>query len=117
MNFRDSELQARLGLITSGAGAFFVLLQAYITLENFNLAEKSIAFNPQTLRYPAILLTAGLAGLLAGIGFVLGVSSLGHKRNNRQRESWIGFLLGALVICLVIVLFVMFKMFGLTIIT
>lgn len=109
-------LQARLGMITSGASAVFVLLLAYLVLENFNLAEKTIMFNPETLRYPAILGMSGLSAFLAAVGFFFAVSSLGHKRNDRQRESWVGLLVGALVICLSVILFMMFRMLSLTII-
>ncbi len=116
LNLRDSQLQARLGLIASVASLVLVLLLAYIVIENFNPQEKTIAYSGRTLRYPAILAMTGLSGMLGAIGFGLGFSSLGHRRNARQRESWAGFLLGALVICADVVVFVFFKMFSLSII-
>ncbi len=117
LNLRDSQLQARLGVVFAAGGGGCVLLLAFFILDNFNLAEKTIAYSPETLRYPAILAFTGLSLVFGAVGFGLGISSLGHKRNARQRESWLGFLIGALVISLTIVLFVMFRMFRLPIIT
>ena len=115
LNLRDAQLQARVGLAFSIASLVSVLLLGAITLENFNPAERTIAYNPQSLRSPAILGLTGLSGFLAVVGFGLGISSLGHKRNARQRESWIGFLLGALVVSLTIILYMLFRMFALPI--
>ncbi|MBN1345879.1 MAG: hypothetical protein JXQ73_24530 [Phycisphaerae bacterium] len=116
LNLRDSQVQARTGLVFSIASTVFMIMLAVIVLQNFNPAEKTIAYNPSTFRAPAIYAAAGVSGLLAAIGFGLGVASLGHRRNARQRESWVGFLLGALVVCLTIVLLAMFKMFSLRIV-
>lgn len=117
LNFRNSQVQARTALVCSIASAVFVLVLAALVLENYNPVESTIAYSPKTLRYPAILATTGLSGFLAAVGFGFGVSSLGHKRNHRQRESLIGFLLGALVICLAIILFALFRMLALAIVS
>jgi uncharacterized integral membrane protein len=116
VNFRDSQFQARIGLISSIAAAVFVLLLAVFVLQNFDPTEKTIIFSRQSARYPAILGATGLSAFFSTIGFGLGISSLGHKRNSRQRESWAGFLVGAMMICLAIILFVMFQLFKLPII-
>lgn len=117
INLRDSQLQARLGLIFSIAGVVFSVLLAIIVLEHFSPAEKTIAYSAKSGRKIAI--QAGTAAtVFAGVlAFGFGVSSLGHRRNDRQRESWIGLLLGALSICLAIVLYAMFQMFRLPIVT
>jgi uncharacterized integral membrane protein len=116
INLRDSQVQARVGLIFAATALVFVLLLAVIVLQNFNVVEKTIAYNPKTLRYPAILGTTALSGFFGVLGFGFGISSLGHKRNARQRESWVGFLLGAVSICLTLVLFVTFRIFALSVV-
>ncbi len=116
-SFRDSQTQARTALICAVAATVFALLLAAIVLENLNIAEKTIPYSGSSLRYPAILAAAGLAGIFGAIGFGFGVSSLGHKRNARQRESWVGLLLGGFVVSITIVLFMLFKMFSLPIVT
>ena len=116
LNLRDAQLQARVGLILSVASVVCVLVLGALILENFNPAERTIAYSPKSLRYPAILGLTGLSGFLAVVWFGLGISSLGHKRNARQRESWIGFLLGALVVSLTIILYMLFRMFALAIV-
>jgi len=116
INLRDSELQARLGLIFSVVGVVFSLLLAIIVLEHFSPAQKTIAYSPKSLRQIGIQGGTAATGFVGVVAFWLGVMSLGHKRNARQRESWIGLLLGALSICLAIVLFAMFQMFKLPIV-
>jgi len=116
LNFRDSQLQARLGLVSSAAATVFVLLLTFVVLQNFNAEEKTIAFNPKTGRNVVVLFGTGASAFFAAIGFILGAKSLGHKRNARQRESWVGLLLGAAVMSAAIVLFLFFRMFAIPII-
>lgn len=116
-NLRDTQLQARLGLISSVAAGVFVLVLAFLVLENFNPIEKTVGYNPQGKRYLAIVACSGLSAFLGAVGFGFGFSSLGHKRNTRQRESWLGLLIGAFTVSLTIVLFVFFRIFGLAIVT
>lgn len=116
ISLRDSQVQARVALICAVASTVFALLLAAIVLENLNLEEKTIAYSGQSLRKPAIWAAAGMSGLLGAMGFGFGVSSLGHKRNARQRESWVGLLLGSFDISVTIVLFILFRMLALPII-
>ncbi len=117
LNFRDSQLQARLGMIFSIASTVLMLILAFVVLENFNPMEKTIGFNQQSMRWPAIMGLVGGAVLLGAIGLGLGFSSLGHKRNMRQRESWLGLVVGGISVCLAIVLLVFFRLFALPIVT
>jgi hypothetical protein len=116
-NFRDSQVQARTGIIASAASGVLVLLLAFLVIENFNAREKTIGYSPRSLRAPAIYAATGLAGFLGLVGFGLGYSSLAQKRNMRQLESWFGLLIGAVTICLTIILFVFFKLFALATVT
>jgi len=56
----------------------------------------------------AVLLAAAVTLLLSGAGFGFGLNSAGQRRNDRQRLSWIGFFLGALVLALTLVLVFVF---------
>ena len=55
-------------------------------------------------RYQAILVVAAVTILLAAIGFGMGWSSAGQRRNDKPTLSWVAFFVGAGVICLAIVL-------------
>jgi len=117
LNLRDSQLQARLGLVSAIGSAAFTLILAFVVLENFNPSEKTIGYSPQSLRWPAVLGLTGLSAFTGAVAFGLGFSSLGHKRNARQRESWLGLLVGALTVSLTIILYVVFRMFSLPVVT
>lgn len=117
INLRDSQLQARLGLIISSVSVVLTFFLAFLVLQNFNPTEKTIGYNPEGWRFLLIAAATGLACLLGAFGFGLGFTSLGHKRNARQRESWLGLVLGPLGACLAIILFYFFRLFALAIVT
>jgi hypothetical protein len=50
--------------------------------------------------------------LLAIVGFGLGLNSAGQRRNDKPKLSWIGFFLGAGVLCLALILFIFFRVRG-----
>ena len=58
--------------------------------------------------HPAIMVSilggCGLAMLLSFFGVVLGFNSAGQRRNDRQRQSWAGFFLGAVMLALALIL-------------
>jgi hypothetical protein len=54
----------------------------------------------------------GVTVLLALIGLGLGISSAGQRRNDRPMLSWIGFFVGAMVICLAFILWFLFRARG-----
>jgi hypothetical protein len=116
INFRDSQLQARLGLIIACASVANALLVFLMIWGTRNPVGKTIAYNPESWRRPAIWGATGVACILGMFGFGLGYSSLGHKRNVRQRESWLGVVLGSLGVCLAIILLMFFQWYTLPIV-
>jgi hypothetical protein len=100
-NFRLSETQAIFGALIGVVSVLSLVALAAITFRNFR--EGRIWYDPQGsgltgYRRPLIFALTGMTIVLSGIGGMLGFSSLGHKRNNRQGLSWIGLMLGAFCI-------------------
>ena len=60
-------------------------------------------------RKMAIMAGTAMTLLLAAIGFGMGLNSAGQRRNDRQKSSWIGFFMGAVVLCLTIIVFLIFR--------
>lgn len=50
-----------------------------------------------------VLISAACTLLLATAGFGLGLNSAGQRRNDKQRLSWLGFFIGAVVLALTVV--------------
>ena len=81
---------------------------AFLVFQRFSPPEGVIFYKPGSLRIPIVLGMSGVSGLLAFTGFCLGISSIGHIRNDRQGRSWVGFLLGALGMVLALLLLLAF---------
>jgi VIT1/CCC1 family predicted Fe2+/Mn2+ transporter len=75
---------------------------------HFDTQNMIIWYSPKTLRFPAILGCAGLSLLLGVLGFGIGLSSAGAKRNTRNRQSWLGFFVGAAAVTASVILFAAF---------
>lgn len=105
------DTQARLSVVLSAlalvglVGVVILIFSGHIDYQ-----EKVITYG----RNRGLAIQAATAGtlLLGAIGFVMGLSSAGQRRNDKQTLSWIGFFLGATVICLVIVAFFFFRLRG-----
>ena len=94
------ERQAKASVILAAAGAVFMLAGAFFVLDAFDWENRWVAYNPQTLRFPAIA-GALLLGLAGGTGgFFVGLNSAGQRLNKKSKLSWMGFFVGAAVIAL-----------------
>jgi hypothetical protein len=111
-SLRRHDVQAQVSMVLSIAAVPFLLATAFLVLRNLVLSEKIIPYSSKSLLMPAIYLAAALAGSLATAGFGLGVNSVGQRRNDKPILSWIGFFVGATVMSLVLVLLLLFKMWG-----
>ncbi|MFQ5501327.1 MAG: hypothetical protein ACE5EQ_03380 [Phycisphaerae bacterium] len=108
-NFRLYETQARASLVIGIFGLFCLSLLAFFVFWNINWSEMVIPFNAEEGRgrfRPYIVLGMTAACLLVGfVAGILGFKSLGQKRNSKQGASWIGLLIGAVVMSVTPILF------------
>ncbi len=113
-SLRKYETQAQVSMVLALAsviplvGLIGVILRAMI--KNHGWSEKVIYYGGPTKA--AVYGGTAMALLLAGVAFGLGVNSAGQRRNDRQRASWVGFFVSAVVLALTVVLIALFMMRG-----
>lgn len=103
-NLRLSETQANLALILGLLALVSVPMLAVLVLKNFDSVHKVIIYNPKSPRGALVYLGTVLSALTCVLAGTLGFNSLGHKRNNKQMYSWLGMVLGAVCLALVLIL-------------
>ena len=115
-SLRRYDTQAKVSVLIS-AVSFVSLLALTVFVftidKGFRLIDKSqfvITYGPT--RKILVLASGACTLLLAVIGFGLGLNSAGQRRNDKPTLSWIGFFLGAGVLCLALVLLFLFKTRG-----
>jgi uncharacterized membrane protein len=102
---KDYTRQAKWGMALSIVSTLGVL--ALIILLGRNLSGPDIVYGNKL--YPTLVYLAGMATLaFATAGFWLGMQSWGEVRNEKQRCSTIGFFVGAIAICLTIIMLAFF---------
>jgi hypothetical protein len=100
-NFRLYDTQARFSTFLGVLALIVIPPLAFLVFKTFDRQNSIIWYNAQAkgltrFREPIIVAMSAAAigiGVLSG---VLGFNSLGQKRNEKQRLSWIGLALGAL---------------------
>ena len=108
LNIRNPNTQGLLSTLCSLAAIVLVPVLAFLVFQRFDMHVRGIPYSPSSVRLPIILAVTAVSGLLALIGFGLGISSIGHTRNDHPGRSWLGFLLGALGMVLSGLLFLAF---------
>lgn len=107
-SLRRYETQARASLVVSLASVVSLCGLIVLIARNFGWRELVILYGNPAYRlmiYAAALVTMGLATLGLGFGF----NSAGQRRNDKPQLSWMGFFIGAVVLCLVVVLLFFFQ--------
>ena len=112
LSLRRYDVQARIALVAAIAAAVLVLALAVLVFRRVDWTNKVIAYRPNTLRWYLIMLVTGMSILVSALALGFGLNSAGQRRNDRHRWSWIGFFLGAACLCLTILLFVVFRLWG-----
>lgn len=74
---------------------------------NFTASDVAITYGNKS--YGLAVYLAGMATLVCAVaGFWLGMGSWGEQRNERQRCSSIAFFVGAITVCLAIIMLAFF---------
>lgn len=109
-SLRRPDTQATVSLILSVSAVFFVIGLAVLVLQNYGGAKTDhiIWYSSNSMRFPAIAACTGLALLLGTLGLGLGFGSADARRNDRAKQSWLGFFIGAAAVTLAVVFFAFF---------
>jgi len=105
-SLRRYENQALVSLAASLASVVTLAGLLFLIIRRMSIQEMAVFYGPPTRM--AILLATAVTGLLAVIGFGLGINSVGQRRNERQSLSWMGFFVSSAVLVLTIGVFAFF---------
>ncbi len=110
------DTQARVSVLVSAVSCIFLAMLTVFVFsidKGLKLLDKSqyIVTYGHTRRL-LVLGCGGAAILLAVIGFGMGLNSAGQRRNDKPTLSWLGFFLGAMVLCLAAILLFFFQTRG-----
>jgi hypothetical protein len=84
-------------------------------VRNLDPSIMKISYSAHGVFMYALLACVALAAALSVTGIALGVNSAGQRRNEKQRQSWLGFFLGAAGLSATIVLLAAFMILRLPI--
>lgn len=107
-SLRRFDTQARVGL------ALAIMAACGLAVLVFGVFQHRDGWTPYygPTRRLAVLGLGMVTLLLAAGGFGLGFNSAGQRRNDKPRLSWLGFFLGATVMCLTLILLCYFILRG-----
>lgn len=109
-SLRRYDHQARVGMIVSLASLVPLLGVMFLVFRHVDYSDWTIYYGPG--RKVPLFAGAVVALLMAAIGLGLGWNSAGQRRNDKQQMSWIGFFVGAGVLCLTFLLMLLFRFRG-----
>ncbi len=110
-SLRRYDTQAVVSMILSLVALGGLVILAALLTRNLNWADKVIVYGNQKYRL-LILLIATVTGTLAAAGFGFGANSAGQRRNEKAGLSWVGFFIGAAVMCLTVLVVFFFRSRG-----
>ncbi|MFQ5413715.1 MAG: hypothetical protein ACE5E6_04570 [Phycisphaerae bacterium] len=102
-SLRRYDVQARYAVILSAASAVPLLVAVALVVRNFEWDIRQVRYG-HSLWLPLFLACVGVAILGGGVACLLGFNSADRRRNDKPRQSWIGFFLGGAVVCLGVIL-------------
>ena len=116
-SLRRYDNQALVSIVISLASLVALLGLAFIAFQNTVFPEGASSWKEYLNfdiphgknRKMAVAGGTAMTLLLAAVGFGMGLNSAGQRRNDKQKWSWIGFFMGAVVLCLTIIVFLIFR--------
>ncbi len=107
-SLRRYDIQAVVSTIVSFVSLGALLVLGGLLARNINWADKVIVYGNR--KYELLIqLLAAVTGLLALTGFGFGANSAGQRRNEKAGLSWVGFFIGAGVLCLTVIIVFLFR--------
>ena len=110
MSLRRFDVQAKYAAILAGFSVVPFIGAAGLVWRNYRHEFGQIVYGAQG-RFVLAFLGCVLLSMLPGVlGFLLGWSSAGQRRNDKPLRSWLGFFLGGVVVTLNLILVIAFFM-------
>lgn len=109
-HLRRFDVQAQYAVILSIVSAIPGLFGFYLVCGRYDGQLRQIIYGAEGRFVLALGACMVASALPAAIAFVLGWSSAGQRRNDRQRRSWFGFFLGGAVLTMDAILMLAFVM-------
>jgi len=107
-SLRKFDVQAKAALTLAVVSAIPFLCAALLTARNWNSDLDQITYGVGSRFVPLLLACLLLSMAPSALGFLLGWSSAGQRRNDRSSWSWVGFFLGGLIFTLDFILLLAF---------
>lgn len=107
---RRYEVQATYAFALSLAAVAPMLGAIAIAWRNYQDDIGQIVYGSRGMFLPLFLGSVLLSMFPGALGFALGWSSAGQRRNDRPSQSWIGFFIGGLVLAVDLILVIAFWM-------
>lgn len=109
-SIRRYDVQANYASVLAIVSSLPFLAAAWLLCSRYEHELGQIVYDDKSLFLPAFLACLSLSVLPGGVGFVLGLSSAGQRRNDRATRSWVGFFLGGGIVTLDAILLIAFWM-------
>ncbi len=114
-SLRRYDVQANYALLLSLVSLLPFVGAVLLAFRNYQPGLGQITYGPKGLFLPAYLGCILLSAAPGAVGFLLGWSSAGQRRNDKPRRSWIGFFVGGTVLTMNLILLITFWMIRLPI--
>lgn len=108
-SLRRYEDQAKAGAALGIVACVSLLAQAFMVFRHVDTQQWVIAYGNPSRRY-MVMITTAISLLIAVAALGLGLNSAGQRRNEKPMLSWVGFFIGAGVICLAIIFYMVFHL-------
>ncbi|MBU0719559.1 MAG: hypothetical protein KJ749_15050 [Planctomycetes bacterium] len=109
-SIRRYDVRATYAAVLSCIAVVPFLAAAFLTWRNYNPDIAQIVYGAEGSFVPVFLACIAASGLPGFLGFVLGWSSAGQRRNDKPARSWMGFFVGGFVVTLDLILLIAFYM-------
>jgi tellurite resistance protein TehA-like permease len=106
-SLRRFEDQAKASIVLGIVACVSLVVQAAMVFRHVDWSDVVIIYGNPSRRY-LVLATTAISFLIGVSALGLGLNSAGQRRNEQPKLSWAGFFLGAGVICLTVIIFMLF---------
>ena len=107
---RRFDVQARVACVLALVSVLPCAAAVVLLMRNYHHELGQIVYSAES-SFVLVFFGCTLVSLVpASIGFFLGLSSAGQRRNDKPKRSWIGFFLGGLVTTFNLILLLAFLM-------
>ena len=103
---RPDDRHAKLSLYLALASVVTLLMQFFVILQKADLGEFVVRYGKN--RKMAILGATAMTLVLAASAFGMGINSVAQKKVKKQKLCWVGFFVGAGVMCMSVVALYLF---------